>query len=90
MWDAGQQRREISLRVDRLRGVKRQEKQLYLRRVVDWLRGRDEDRDEILLKRILADARNRGPVFLLSLLEAEPDWRDLDRMVPPVRSRADA
>ena len=90
IWDVGQRQREISLRVDRLRGVKRQEKQLYLRPVVDWLLGRDEDRNERLLQRMLADARQRGAVFPLSLLEAEPDWRDLDRMVPPVRSRADA
>ena len=59
-----------------------QEKQ-RLRRLADSLLGRDQSRDELLLQQLLDDARQRAPVFPPFLLAAEPDWRELDRLVPP-------
>ena len=92
IWDADRRRQEISLRVQRLRDLGRdQEKQRLgrdqekqrLRRLADSLLGRDQSRDELLLQQLLDDARQRAPVFPPFLLAAEPDWRELDRLVPP-------
>ena len=82
-WDSDRRQREISLRLDRLRDVKQREQHLLLRRLADWMLGRDEDRDEVLLRRMLDDAWQRGPVFEPSLLAAEPDWREFYRLAPP-------
>ena len=83
IWDVGQRQRQISLRVEFLRCVKRREQQLHLRRLIGWLLGRDEDRDELLLQRILDDAEKRGPVDPVILVHTEPDWRELERTVGP-------
>ena len=83
IWDVGQRQRQISLRVEFLRCVKRREQQQHLRRLIGWLLGRDEDRDELLLQRILDDAEKRGPVDPVILVHTEPDWRELERTVGP-------
>ena len=83
IWDADRRRQEISLRVQRLRDLGRDQKKQRLRRLADSLLGRDQSRDELLLQQLLDDARQRAPVFPPFLLAAEPDWRELDRLVPP-------
>ena len=82
-WDAGRCLQEISLRLDRLRDVEHREKHLLLPRLADWMLGRDEDRNELLLRLLLDDALRRGPVFPPSLFAAEPDWTEFYRLVPP-------
>ena len=84
-WDAGQRQQQLSRRTGRLRNVERKQEKLHLRRLAGWLRGRNEDRNELLQQRILDDARQRGPIDSLMLVSAEPDWNQLDRMVPPGR-----
>ena len=84
-WDAGQRRQQLSRRTGRLRNVERKQEKLHLRRLAGWLRGRNEDRNELLQQRLLDDARQRGPIDSLMLVSAEPDWNQLDRMVPPGR-----
>ena len=84
-WDAGQRQQQLSRRTGRLRNVERKQEKLHLRRLAGWLRGRNEDRNELLYQRILDDARQRGPIDSLMLVSAEPDWNQLDRMVPPGR-----
>ena len=84
-WNADFRRRQITLREDRLRDVERKEQQLYWRRLGDWLLGRDEDPNDLMLQEILDDARTRGLPDSLMLVSAEPDWNQLDRMVPPGR-----
>ena len=83
-WDAGQRRQQLSRRTGRLRNVERKQKQ-QLRRLAGWLRGRNEDRNELLYQRILDDARQQGLPDSLLLVSANPDWEELDRMVPPGR-----
>ena len=84
-WDAGQRQQQLSRRTGRLRNVERKQEKLHLRRLAGWLRGRNEDRNELLQQRLLDDARQRGPIDSLMLVSAEPDWNQLDRMVPPGR-----
>ena len=48
-WDAGRRRQEMSLRVDRLRDVEREQEKLHLRRLAGWLLRRDEGRNKLLL-----------------------------------------
>ena len=83
-WDAGRQRQQIRIREGRLRNVERKQKQ-QLRRLAGWLRGRTEDQDELLYQRILNDARQQGVPDSLLLVSANPDYEELDRMVPPGR-----
>ena len=80
-WNADFRRRQITLREDRLRDVERKEQQLYWRRLGDWLLGRDEDPNDLMLQEILDDARTRGLPDSLMLVSAEPNWWQFDRMV---------
>ena len=82
-WDAGQRRQQLSRRTGRLRNVERKQEKLHLRRLAGWLRGRDENPNDLMLQEILDEARQRGPIDSLMLVSAEPDWNQLDRMVPP-------
>ena len=82
-WDDGRRQQEISLRVHRLLDVERQVQRQLLRRLADWMLGRDEDPAKLLLQRLEDDAHRLGPVFPLSLTAAEPDWRELERLAPP-------
>jgi hypothetical protein len=84
-WDAGQRQQQLSRRTGRLRNVERKQEKLHLRRLAGWLRGRDEDPNDLMLQEILDEARQRGPIDSLMLVSAEPDWNQLDRMVPPGR-----
>ena len=80
-WDAGRRQREIDLQLNRLRDVKREQEKLYLRRLTRWLLGRDEDRDDLLYQRMLADALTRGLPDPLMLVSAEPNWWQLEQLV---------
>ena len=82
-WDEDRRRRGISLRVQRLGDVRRARAGLHLRRLCDWLMGRDEDREEVLLKWAVAEAGRSPPLLLISVLSVKPDWEELDRRVPP-------
>ena len=46
-WDAGQRQQQLSRRTGRLRNVERKQEKLHLRRLAGWLRGRNEDRNEL-------------------------------------------
>ena len=80
-WDAGQRRQQLSRRTGRLRNVERKQEKLHLRRLAGWLRGRTEDRNELLYQRILNDARQQGLPDSLMLVSTEPNWWQFDRMV---------
>ena len=80
-WDADFRRRQITLREDRLRDVERKEQQLYWRRLGDWLLGRDEDPNDLMLQEILDDALTRGLPDSLMLVSAEPNWWRFNQIV---------
>ena len=82
-WDVDRQRQEISLRVQRLEDVRREQQRLHLRRLGDWLLGRDEDRDELLYQRVLAEACQHGPVVSWMLFDTNPNWWRFEQLVPP-------
>ena len=82
-WDVDRQRQEISLRVQRLEDVRREQQRLHLRRLGDWLLGRDEDRDELLYQRMLDEARQRGPVVSWMLVDTNPNWWRFEQLAPP-------
>ena len=81
IWNADRQRREIDLRLNRLQHVKREQEKLYLRRLSGWLLGRDEDRDKLLLERVLDDARQQGTPDSLLLVDVNPNWWQFAQLV---------
>ena len=81
-WDAEQRRREISLRVQRLEDVRREQGRLRLRRLGGWLLGRDEDRGELLYQRMLDEACQHSPVSSWLLVDANPNWWRYEQLVP--------
>ena len=81
-WTGERRRWQTSLRVRRLEEVRRKQRRQHLRRLADWFLQRDEDREQLLLERVLDDARRRGTPDPLKLLSATPNWRQFHRMIP--------